>query len=180
MSIPTARTTFQKVPWAAPTNRPILLPRLEQPRQLTDGNRRTLVVGRGLGDDAALSAQHGLTVTVFDISPHAISPHMRWPGAAAGASRPPRWTIRWPTCFSCPARKPGPSTWSWTPSRSSRSHRPDTRTPSRPSPAASRRAAPASLSALAAKLMSQPMDRPGHFRTPSWTTSASTASSKPA
>ncbi|WP_165422989.1 class I SAM-dependent methyltransferase [Ktedonosporobacter rubrisoli] len=62
-----------KVPWARQTNQPLLLPWLELRQELAAENRRTLVVGCGLGDDAETLAHRLPHVTAFDISPRAIA-----------------------------------------------------------------------------------------------------------
>jgi SAM-dependent methyltransferase len=67
-----AENDRNKVPWAEQTQ-PLLLSWLEQQKELANGNRHTLVVGCGLGDDAETLAQHHLSVTAFDISPRAIA-----------------------------------------------------------------------------------------------------------
>lgn len=60
------------VPWAHLRPNPLLVEWLE--RERVDGNGKpALVVGCGLGDDAAALAQAGFTVTAFDISPTAIA-----------------------------------------------------------------------------------------------------------
>jgi SAM-dependent methyltransferase len=67
------------VPWADLDPNPIL--RRELARLAVDG-LRTLVVGCGYGDDAALLARAGARVTAFDIAPSAIERcRERYPGA---------------------------------------------------------------------------------------------------
>ncbi|MBK5306464.1 MAG: class I SAM-dependent methyltransferase [Frankiaceae bacterium] len=57
------------VPWAELAPNPILLRKLAG---LDVAGKRTLVVGCGYGDDAALLAQAGAEVTAFDIAPTAV------------------------------------------------------------------------------------------------------------
>ena len=58
------------VPWDRRAPHPLLVEWVEQ-RPILSG-RRTLVVGSGLGDDAAYLAAEVFRVTAFDISPSAI------------------------------------------------------------------------------------------------------------
>lgn len=60
-----------RLPWAARGPHPYLVDWLEQPGAAPPGSR-ALVVGCGLGDDAAHLAGHGLEVTAFDIAPSAV------------------------------------------------------------------------------------------------------------
>ncbi len=49
---------------------------------LIHNNRKALVVGCGLGDDAEFLSQQGFTVTAFDVSPTAIAwCKQRFPGS---------------------------------------------------------------------------------------------------
>ncbi len=66
------------VPWDRRAPHPLLVAWVEQ--QATSSGGRTLVVGSGLGDDAAFLATHGYRVIAFDISKSAIeSARRRFP-----------------------------------------------------------------------------------------------------
>jgi SAM-dependent methyltransferase len=66
------------VPWDRRAPHPLLVEWVEQ--QPTKSGCRTLVVGSGLGDDAAFLAAHGYRVIAFDISKSAIeSARRRFP-----------------------------------------------------------------------------------------------------
>jgi SAM-dependent methyltransferase len=58
------------VPWADREPSPLLVPLLPS---LDVAGRRVLVVGCGYGDDAALLAAAGASVTAFDVSPTAVA-----------------------------------------------------------------------------------------------------------
>lgn len=66
-----AENYINKVPWARPTGNPLLVQWLEQQDRVF-ANRRTLVIGCGLGDDAEMFARLDASVTAFDIAPRAI------------------------------------------------------------------------------------------------------------
>ncbi|PJF22095.1 MAG: SAM-dependent methyltransferase [Phototrophicales bacterium] len=59
------------VPWALMQPNPDLVQWLDQ-HQIDGKNKRALVVGCGLGDDAHELAQRGFNTTAFDVSPTAI------------------------------------------------------------------------------------------------------------
>ena len=61
-----------RVPWARSAPSPLLLSWLDQPGLEVDGSD-ALVVGCGLGDDAAELARRGCDVVAFDISPTAVA-----------------------------------------------------------------------------------------------------------
>jgi SAM-dependent methyltransferase len=66
------------VPWDRRAPHPLLVEWIEQPPDASQC--RTLVVGSGLGDDAAFLAAHGYRVIAFDISKSAIeSARRRFP-----------------------------------------------------------------------------------------------------
>ncbi len=65
-----ARDRKAVVPWARLAPHPLLTDWAEDPRPRTG---KALVVGCGLGDDAALLASLGFRTTAFDISPTAVS-----------------------------------------------------------------------------------------------------------
>jgi SAM-dependent methyltransferase len=68
-----------KVPWADLVANPELVSWIDR-EQVRGENKRALVVGCGLGDDAASIAARGFTTTAFDISPVAIAwASKRWP-----------------------------------------------------------------------------------------------------
>jgi SAM-dependent methyltransferase len=70
------------VPWDRRAPHPLLVEWIEQ--QPTYSVCRTLVVGSGLGDDAAFLAAHGYRVIAFDISKSAIeSARRRFPSTPA-------------------------------------------------------------------------------------------------
>jgi SAM-dependent methyltransferase len=60
------------VPWAALSAHPYVTDWLERPVATPPG-RRAVVVGCGLGDDAAELARQGFVVTAFDVAPSAIA-----------------------------------------------------------------------------------------------------------
>ncbi len=60
------------VPWAHATPHPYLVDWLDDPAVAVPG-RRAVVVGCGLGDDAAELARRGFEVTAFDVAPSAIA-----------------------------------------------------------------------------------------------------------
>jgi SAM-dependent methyltransferase len=60
------------VPWARQTPSPLLLSWLDQP-DLEVAGSDALVVGCGLGDDAAELARRGCRVVAFDVSPTAVA-----------------------------------------------------------------------------------------------------------
>lgn len=60
-----------RVPWARLAPSPLLLSWLDQPGLDVDGSD-ALVVGCGLGDDAAELARRGCRVTAFDVAPSAV------------------------------------------------------------------------------------------------------------
>ena len=70
------------IPWDRRAPHPLLVEWIEQ--QPADSECRTLVVGSGLGDDAAFLAAHGYRVIAFDISKSAIeSARRRFPSTPA-------------------------------------------------------------------------------------------------
>ena len=70
------------IPWDRQAPHPLLVEWIEQ--QPGDSAGRTLVVGSGLGDDAAFLAAHGYRVIAFDISKSAIeSARRRFPSTPA-------------------------------------------------------------------------------------------------
>jgi SAM-dependent methyltransferase len=70
------------IPWDRRAPHPLLVEWIEQQR--ADSVGRTLVVGSGLGDDAAFLAAHGYRVIAFDISKSAIeSARRRFPSTPA-------------------------------------------------------------------------------------------------
>src|SRR4051812_17329169 len=81
------------VPWADLAPNPVLVRELDG---LAVEGLRTLVVGCGYGDDAALLAEAGASVTAFDVSPSAIAhcrerfPDLDVTWETASATRPPR------------------------------------------------------------------------------------------
>ena len=60
------------VPWAAATPHPYLTDWLDDP-VVTPSGSRAVVVGCGLGDDAAELVRRGFEVTAFDVAPSAIA-----------------------------------------------------------------------------------------------------------
>lgn len=68
----TAERDTNGVPWADLQPHPLAMHWLEQ-SQIQGQNRRALVVGCGLGDDAEALAKRGFQVTAFDISPNAVA-----------------------------------------------------------------------------------------------------------
>jgi SAM-dependent methyltransferase len=83
-----------KIPWADCCPNPNLTEWLDR-ENIHGLDRRALVVGCGLGDDAELIAQRGFRVTAFDVAPTAIALcRKRFPGSAvsyavADVLRPP-------------------------------------------------------------------------------------------
>jgi SAM-dependent methyltransferase len=67
-----ARGELAAVPWAAGAPHPYLVDWLADPVASPPG-RRAVVVGCGLGDDAALLADRGFEVTAFDVSSTAVA-----------------------------------------------------------------------------------------------------------
>ena len=65
-----ANSDPNKVPWAGLEPNKFLAEWLANRPKVS--NKRALVIGCGLGDDAELVAQHGYTVTAFDVAPTAI------------------------------------------------------------------------------------------------------------
>lgn len=61
------------VPWVHGKPHPMFTPWLETAQSPEPSNRRALVIGSGLGDDAIALADHGWEVTAFDVSPHAVA-----------------------------------------------------------------------------------------------------------
>ncbi|HEY1349444.1 MAG TPA: class I SAM-dependent methyltransferase [Ktedonobacteraceae bacterium] len=68
----TAQGDASGVPWADLQPHPVALTWLEQ-QKVQGENRRALVVGCGLGDDAEELAGRGFQVMAFDVSPNAIA-----------------------------------------------------------------------------------------------------------
>jgi SAM-dependent methyltransferase len=66
-----ARGDLSAVPWAEGAPHPYVLDWLDDP-VLTPSGRRVVVVGCGLGDDAAELARRGYEVTAFDVSRSAV------------------------------------------------------------------------------------------------------------
>ena len=73
------------IPWAQDSADPAVLDWLEAPVATPPGDR-AVVVGCGLGDDAAALARLGWTVTAFDVSPSAV----RW-----ARRRHPKVAVDW-------------------------------------------------------------------------------------
>jgi SAM-dependent methyltransferase len=72
------------VPWATGSPHPYLLDWLDDP-VLRPPGRRAVVVGCGLGDDAAALAGRGYDVTAFDVAPSAVAwAERRFPDAGVG------------------------------------------------------------------------------------------------
>ncbi len=89
---------LQAIPWADLHPNPHLLGLLASPPVPLPAGRRALVVGCGLGDDAAALAAAGWDVTAFDLSPTAVS----W-----AARRFPAAGVRW-AVFDATAELPAP------------------------------------------------------------------------
>lgn len=67
-----ARRRADAIPWAELAPHPYLVDWLADPPVAVAGCR-TVVVGCGLGDDAAALAEHGAEVTAFDVSASAVT-----------------------------------------------------------------------------------------------------------
>jgi SAM-dependent methyltransferase len=61
-----------QIPWADLSPNPNLLEWLDR-EQINGADKKALVVGCGLGDDAEALARYGFAVTAFDISPTAVA-----------------------------------------------------------------------------------------------------------
>ena len=71
----------ERIPWADREGHPMLIDWLRT-SQVRGTGRRALVVGCGLGEDAALLERAGFAVTAFDVSPTAVEWCPRiWPDA---------------------------------------------------------------------------------------------------
>ncbi|MHB1678558.1 MAG: class I SAM-dependent methyltransferase [Sulfuriferula sp.] len=93
--------------WADLLPNPYLLDWLvKHPR--TDGEKRALTIGCGVGDDAEALAAHGYQVIAFDISSAAIELcHKRYPGSRVAYrvadlfACPENWTRKFDLVFEC-------------------------------------------------------------------------------
>ena len=96
------------IPWAKLAPHPYLQDWLTNHQPFASGNKKALVIGCGLGDDAQALANLGFEVTAFDISPTAVAwCKQRFPNSTVNyvvadlLAIPPQWHLGFDFVFEC-------------------------------------------------------------------------------